>query len=67
MAKKQPKFDGIIRDVRVRVYATRDAYEVVFNDDDYEDPNANVLCYPKLGAPDAWAAQGRMEYEPADD
>lgn len=61
MAKKQPKFDGVIDDVRVRVYAVGRTYEVIFNDDDIEDQGAQVLVYPKLGDAEAWAHQGRLE------
>lgn len=61
MAKRQPKFDGEIDGVRVRVYATRTEYEVIFNDDDIADKGAKVLCYPKIGTAEAWAHQGRLE------
>lgn len=64
MAKRQPKFDDVIDGVRVRVYATRSEYEVIFNDDDIADPNADVTLYPKIGEPSAWAQQGRLEYRP---
>ena len=63
MAKKQPKFDQVIRDVRVRVYASRAEYEVLFGSTrEIEDLEADVLVYPKFGTPDNWAAQGRLEY-----
>lgn len=61
---RRPKFDGVLNGVRVRIYATRSEYEAVYNDDDVADPNANVRVYPKMGAPDAWAAQARLEYQP---
>jgi hypothetical protein len=64
MSKRQPKFDEVINGVRVRVYATRSEYEVVFNDDDVDDLTAQVLCYPKMGDVDTWAHQGRAEYKP---
>ena len=63
MGKKQPKFDQVIRDVRVRVYASRTEYEVLFGSTrEIEDREAHVLVYPKFGTPDNWAAQGRAEY-----
>ncbi len=52
--------------VRVRVYSTRTEYEVIFNDDDIADPNAQVMCYPKFGTVNAWAHQGRADYTPED-
>lgn len=63
MAKRQPKFDDTIDGVRVRVYATRSEYEVVFDDDDIADPTAEVWCYPKIGDPSAWAHQARHEHK----
>ena len=63
MGKKQPKFDQVIRDVRVRVYASRTEYEVLFGSArEIEDPEAYVLVYPKFGTAANWAAQGRLEY-----
>lgn len=62
MAKKQPKCDLVLDGVRVRVYATRTEYEVVFNDDDVNDPDAFVMVYPKIGDGGAWAHQGRLDY-----
>lgn len=59
--RKKPKFDDVIDGTRVRVYATRIEYEVVFDDDELDDPDAEVLVYPKIGTPDAWAHQGRLE------
>lgn len=71
MAKRTPKYDGTIDGVRVRIYATHTDYEAVFNDDDPDDPEANVLCYPKMGdpteAPTVWAHQARLEYVPDSD
>ena len=65
MSPRKPKLDEVIKGVRVRVYATRSEYEVVFNDDDVDDPEAQVLCYPKMaGGPNVWAHQGRAEYVP---
>jgi hypothetical protein len=64
MSTRKPKLDEVIKGVRVRVYATRSEYEVVFNDDDVDDPAAQVLCYPKTAGPNAWAHQGRAEYVP---
>ena len=63
MGKRQPKVDQVIRDVRVRVYASRTAYEVIFGNDDIEDMEAEVLLFPKLGTAEIWAAQGRTEYK----
>lgn len=60
--KKKPKYDEVLDGVRVRVYATRAGYEIVYNDDDIDDPNANVMIYPKVGPAEAWATQGRLEY-----
>lgn len=62
MSKRQPKFDRILDGVRVRVYATRTEYEVVFNDDDVADRSAQVLCYPKFMGISVAARQGRAEY-----
>jgi hypothetical protein len=59
--KRQPKFDQVINGTRVRVYATRSEYEVIFNDDDIADPASEVLCYPKAGLPAVWAKQGLAE------
>lgn len=64
-SKKKPKFDGEIDGLRVRVYSTRSDYEVIFGDEDIEDPEAYVLSYWKgLGPPDVIARQGRLEYNP---
>lgn len=62
-AKRQPKFDEVIDGIRVRVYATRSEYEVIYNDDDISDLASEVRCYPKVGEPGPWAHQGRLEYE----
>jgi hypothetical protein len=58
------ELDEVINGVRVRVYATRSEYEVVFNDDDVDDPTAQVLCYPKFLGLITTAHQGRAEYVP---
>lgn len=60
--KRNPKFDMVLDDVRVRVYATRTEYEVVFNDDDPADLEAFIMCYPKMGEAYIWAQQGRADY-----
>ena len=62
MTTRKSKLDEVINGIRVRVYATRSEYEVVFNDDDVHDLNAQVLCYPRVGGPEPWARQGRLEY-----
>ena len=62
MSKRQPKFEQEIDGVRVRVYATRSEYEVIFHDGDIDDPAANVLCYPKFLGIIGAAHQGRTEY-----
>jgi hypothetical protein len=59
--KRKPKLDEVVDGVRVRVYATRTEYEVIFDDDDIDDPNADVMLYPKLGEPATWARQGLAE------
>jgi hypothetical protein len=64
MTTRKPKLDEVIKGVRVRVYATRSEYEVVFNDDDVDDTSAQVLCYPKMGGLNVWAHQARAEYVP---
>lgn len=64
MSGRQAKFDQVIDGVRVRVYATRSEYEVIFNDDDIADPAAQVLCYPKAFGIGVSARQGRLEYQP---
>ena len=61
MSKRQPRLDTVIDGTRVRVYATRSEYEVIFGDDDISDPGAEVLCYPKVGFPGMWARQGLAE------
>lgn len=67
-SKKKPKFDRVVRGLRVRVYATRDSYEVIFGDDaDIADPEAYVMVYPKIGDGSAWLDQGRLDYTAADD
>lgn len=63
MANRKPKFDQVLNGIRVRVYATRTEYEVIYNDDDINDLSANVRVYPKVGSPGDWAAQGRLQYE----
>lgn len=63
MSKRPTKFDEVLDGVRVRVYATRSEYEVVFNDDDIGDPNAYVMVYPKIGLPRDWAEQGLVQHE----
>jgi hypothetical protein len=60
-SKRAPKFDEVIDGTRVRVYATRTEYEVIFGDGDIAAPDAKVLCYPKLGDPGLWARQGLAE------
>ncbi|MDH2904570.1 MAG: hypothetical protein PXZ08_11580 [Actinomycetota bacterium] len=50
--------------MRVRVFATRSEFEVVFNDDDIDDPSAQVLCYPKFLGVNTSAHQARLEYVP---
>lgn len=61
MSKRTPKFDEIIDGTRVRVYATRSEFEVIFDDDAIDNPEAEVLCYPKVGLPSMWAKQGLGE------
>jgi hypothetical protein len=61
MAKRAPKLDQVIDGTRVRVYATRTEYEVIFGDDDIAAPDAGILRYPKLGYPEMWARQGLLE------
>lgn len=56
------KYETVIRGVRVRVYATRNEYEVIFNDEDIADVASEVYCYPKIGGPEVWADQGYIEY-----
>ncbi len=62
MVKRQPKFDEVLDGVRVRVYATRQGFEVIFNDDDYEDQDIDCMCYPKVGTARTWASQARLDY-----
>ncbi len=62
MTTRRPRFDQVLEGIRVRVYATKDEYEVIFNNDDIDDMAADVRCYPKMGGPEAWAHQGRLEY-----
>lgn len=63
MAARQPKFDQVLDGLRVRVYATRSEYEVLVGDGEISDHDAFVWCYPKVGSVDAWAVQGRSQYE----
>lgn len=67
MAARKPKVDEVIDGVRVRVYATRSEFEAIYGDADIADPNANVRVYPKVGTPDAWTRQARLDYDPAED
>lgn len=62
MATRKPKFDEVLDGVRVRVFATRSEFEVLCGEEDIDDPAAFVWCYPKVGPPDAWAAQARLQY-----
>ena len=62
MATRKPRFDEVIDGVRVRVFAARTEYEVVFGDTDVSDPEAEVFCYPKVGTADVWARQARLEF-----
>lgn len=64
--KKQLAFDAVLDGVRVRMYITRNEWWAVYNDDDVDDPEANVMCYPKIGTADAWAHQARKEYRASD-
>ena len=64
MTTRKPKLDEVINGIRVRVYASRSEYEVVFNDDDVDDQAAQVRCYPKFFGLNAAAHQGRLEYVP---
>jgi hypothetical protein len=64
MSTRQSKYVAVLDGVRVRVYATRTEYEVVFNDDGVDDMSARVLCYPKTGGTEPWAHQGRAGYKP---
>lgn len=59
--KKQPKHEETIDGVRVRVYATRSEYEALIGDGEIDDPEAHVLCYPKVGAPADWAHQAVLD------
>lgn len=66
--KKQPKVDLVIDGLRIRVYAVRGGYEVIYGDDaDIADKDAYVMCYPKIGDGTAWAHQARLDYMPDDD
>ena len=64
MSTRKPKFDEVLDGVRVRVFSTRSEFEVVFNDDDIDDPIAQVLCYPKFFGVNTSAHQARLEYVP---
>lgn len=61
MAGRKPKWEGEIRGRKVRIYATRSEYWAILDDDDITDPNANVRCYPKVGAPGIWAEQAYFD------
>ncbi len=62
MSNRKPKFDEVLDGVRVRVYATKGEYEALRGDGDIDNPQAFVWCYPRIGPPDAWAAQARLQY-----
>lgn len=62
-AKKKPVYDGEIDGIRIRVYSSRTEYEVVYNDDDYEDLDAHVMVYPRIIGIQGAARQGRLEYK----
>lgn len=62
MATRKPKFDEVLDGVRVRVYSTRSEFEVLVGDGAIDDADAFVWCYPKVGTPDAWAAQARLQF-----
>ncbi len=64
MSKRIPKFDGSINGRRFRVYATRSGYEVIADDGDIDDPDAEVMVYPKFGGPEMWAHQGALDLRP---
>ena len=59
---RKPKYETVIRGVRVRVYATLNKYKVIFNDEDIADVASEVYCYPKIGGPGRWATQGYIKY-----
>lgn len=60
-AKRKPRLDQVFDGVRVRVYGTRSEWEVIFDDDDIGNPDANVLVYPKRLNVLVAARQGLLE------
>lgn len=60
-AKRKPRLDQVFDGVRVRVYASRSDLEVIFDDDDIADPNAEVMLYPKVLGALVAARQGLLE------
>lgn len=62
-SKRKPKLDAMIRGVQVRVYASRSEYEALVGPGDIDDPNAFVMCYPKIGDAFAWADQAALDYQ----
>lgn len=70
MAARRPKYDGTRQipgrmegdEIRVRVYATRQEYEVLLGDGDIADPDSPVWCFPKIGDGLVWADEGVRAY-----
>lgn len=59
---RKPEYETVIKGVRVRVYATRNEYEVIFNDEDIADVASEVYRYPKIGGRYRAAIKGYIEY-----
>lgn len=63
MAKRSPKHEEVIDGVRVRVYATRAAFEALIGDGDVDDPSAEVWEFPKIGTAATWAHQAVLNHK----
>lgn len=70
MATRRPKYDMERQipgqaegsTIRVRVYSTRQEYEVLIGDEDIANPDAPVWCFPKIGDGLMWADEGVRAY-----
>jgi hypothetical protein len=63
MAKKRPKYEEMRDGLRIRVYTTRTEYEVLIGDEDYEDPEAEVWVFPKVGGILMWVGQAILSHK----
>lgn len=64
MSTRRPKYEGEHDGTRVRVFATRTDLEVIYGDADIDDPDADVMVYPKRMGPAAAAMAAVREFPP---